>query len=104
MTDTRTGPLVGKLVTAVQEDLAEIVGYLGEAREIIGQLEGQTKGVNGPAAFLKGQGLALDKMMSDLTDEAEEVAKKLLGGARVEITHRVNDDHAAAVRAAKEAA
>jgi hypothetical protein len=94
---------VGKLVEAVQSDLAEIIGHLLRGREGIGQLEGQTKGINGLSAFLKAQGLALDKMMGDLEDEAADVEKKMLG-SRVEITHRVDGDHMERVKAAKEAA
>jgi len=101
MSDTRTGPLVGKLSSAVQEDISEIVGHLLKAREQMGELEGQTKGINGLSAFLKAQGTALDKMMGDLEDEAADVEKKLLGGARVEITHQVNAEHAERVKAAK---
>jgi len=100
MSDTRTGPLVGKLAAAVQEDISEIVGHLLKAREQMGHLEGQTKGINGLSAFLKAQGLALDKMMADLGDEASDVEKKLLG-SRVEIVHRVDNDHAKAVASAK---
>lgn len=101
--ETRTGPLVGKLVVGVQEDLGEVVGYLQKARESIGQLEGQTKGINGLSSFLKAQGTALDKMMADFGDEATAVEKKLLG-SKVEITHTVDESHAARVKAAKEAA
>lgn len=103
MSETRTGPLVGKLASAVQEDIGEIVGHILKAREQMGQLEGQTKGINGLSAFLKAQGHALDKMMADLEDEALAVEKKLMG-SKVEITHKVDDAHADRVKAAKEAA
>jgi len=103
MSETRTGPLVGKLVVAVQEDLAEVVGYLQKAREGIGQLEGQTRGISGLSSFLKAQGIAIDKMVADLGDEATDVEKKMLG-ARVEITHNVDEGHAAKGGGAKEAA
>ena len=100
MSDTRTGPLVGKLVTAVQEDVAEIAGHLEKAREHMGQLEGQTKGINGLSAFLRSQGLALDKMVTDFREEAAGVEKKMLGSP-IEITHNVDETHAARVKAAK---
>ena len=101
--DTRTGPLVGKLVAAVQEDVAEISGHLEKARAVMEQLEGQTRGINGLSSFLRAQGLALDKMMEDFTGESQGVEKKMLGNP-VEITHTVNAEHAAKVRAAKGAA
>lgn len=99
--DTRTGPLVGKLVAAVQEDVGEIVSSLAKAREHMGELEGQTKGINGLSAFLRSQGLALDKMMSDLKDEAQGVEKKMLGVQMEVVQHHVDEGHAAKVRAAK---
>jgi ribosomal protein L20 len=91
---------VGKLVSAVQEDISEIQQNLDKAREHMGQLEGQTKGINGLSAFLRAQGLALDKMVSDLKDEAVAVEKKMLGNP-VEITHHTDEAHAARVKAAK---
>lgn len=103
MSETRTGPLVAKLVSAVQEDVGEVVTHLDRARQSMAQLEGQARGINGLSAFLKAQGLALDKMMADLRDEADGVEKKMLG-AKVEITHHVDPAHAAKVKAAREAA
>lgn len=102
MSDTRTGPLVQKLVDALQEDIGEVVGYLQKGRDHMKLLEGETKGVNGMSAFLKSQGLALEKMIADLNEEAEGAEKKMLG-AKLEITTSVDKAHVERVAKAKAA-
>lgn len=99
MSDTRTGPQVQKLVDAIGEDMAEAVGHLAKGADMIRQLEGATKGVNGLAAFLKAQHNALSKMIADMEEEAASVGKKMLP-PRLEITERVSDEQAAKVREA----
>lgn len=103
MPETRTGPLVQKLVDGLQEDMEEAVGHLDRGLTMLRALEGETKGVNGLSAFLKAQAQQLDKMISDTREEAEAVAKKMLGTGKPEIVERVNQEKVAELHAAKEA-
>lgn len=100
MSDTRTGPLVHKLVDALKDDISEVVGYLQKGREQMRLLEGETKGVNGMSAFLKSKGNELDKMIGDLTEEAEGAEKKMLGSPIV-ITTNVDKAHVERIAKAK---
>jgi len=100
VSDTRTGPLVQKLVDALQEDIAEVVGFLQKGRDQIRLLEGETRGVNGMSAFLKSKGNELDKMISDLREEAGGAEKKMLGSPLV-ITTNVDKAHVERIAKAK---
>lgn len=104
MAETRTGPLVQKLVDGLQEDMEEAVSHLEKGLTLYRALEGQTKGVNGLSSFLKSQGQALEKMIADTREEADGVAKKMLGTGKPEIVERVNQEQVNAVKAAKEMA
>ena len=99
--DTRTGPLVQKLVAGLQEDLTEAISFLAKGRELIGALEGETRGVNGLSSFLKSQGDALDEMVRKMEEESQEVEKKMLGSTRPEIVSTVNQEKVDEVRAAR---
>jgi len=100
MSDTRTGPLVKKLVDALQEDIAEVTEFLRKGREQMKLLEAETKGVNGMSAFLKSKGMELEKMIEDLNDEAAGAEKKMLGSPIV-ITTNVDKAHVERVAKAK---
>jgi len=102
MSDTRTGPLVQKLVDALQEDIGEVIGFLRKGRDQMKLLEAETKGVNGTSAFLKSKGNELDKMIEDLEDEAQAAEKKMLGTPLV-ITSTVDKTHVERVARAKAA-
>lgn len=104
MSDTRTGPLVQKLVDGVQEDMEEAIGHLEKGLAVIRALEGHTKGVNGLSAFLKAKGTALEQVISDTREESEAVARKMLGAGAPEIVQTVNGEKVAEVAAAKAAA
>lgn len=101
MADTRTGASVRQLVAHISEDLGDVVDHLQRGRELMRSLESDARGVNGLSPFLRGQGQALDKMMEDLREEADDVEKKMLA-PRPEITSSVDADRAAAVKVAKE--
>lgn len=101
MSDTRTGPAVQKLVDFIQEDLSEAAGHLQQGLDMVRALEGETRGVNGLSAFLKSQGNALEKMVSDMAEEAQSVAKKMLGSNRTEVVTVVNPELAEEVATAK---
>ena len=100
MSDTRTGPLVQKLVDAVDEDLDDIVGHLSRGLELMRSLQSDAKGVNGLSGFLKGQGDQLQTMLDHLSAERKDVAGKMLP-KRPEIAATVNADQLEAVKAAK---
>lgn len=103
-TDTRTGPLVAKLVEGVQADLSEAVEGLQKQLNLLRALESETKGVNGLSATLNAKAKALQVIVDDLAQESVAVAKKMLGtGPRPEITERRPDpETVAAITEAKE--
>lgn len=88
--DTRTGKLVEQLVEAVQTDLDEAIVDLERGLTILEAMVADTKGVNGLSSFLKAQGNQLEKMIGDIRDESEAVARKMFGTSRPEIVQRVN--------------
>ena len=104
--DTRTGPLVKRLVEGVQEDLTEIAQQVAEVRDRLVRLEGETKGINGLAASCRAWGQLLAKMHGDVEAEVEAVEKKMLGAAqeKEKIHEVVNIEHAESVRAARRGA
>ena len=77
---TRTGARVKALVEDVESDLSDVIDVLVKAREMIGCLETETKGINGLSAACRGWGQQLDKMLNDIWEEREDVPRKLLGG------------------------
>lgn len=97
---TRTGPQVKKLVEAIQEDLGEAREVLAKGREILGALEPDVRGVNGLSSSVRAWGQQVDKLLSDLEEEAEAVAKKMLGGGP-KITQHVDTEHAKRVEEAR---
>jgi len=101
MAETRTEPLIQKLVDGLQEDMEEAVGHLERGLAVIDQLQEHTRGVNGLSAFLKAKSGELTKIISDARGESDAVAKKMLGKSRPEITERVNAEKAAEVAAAR---
>lgn len=98
--DTRTGKLVEQLVAAVQTDLDEAIVDLERGLTILEAMVADTKGVNGLSSFLKAQSNQLEKMISDIRDESEAVARKLFGTSRPEIVERVNLDKVEELREA----
>lgn len=90
--ETRTGKLVEQLVEAVQTDLDEAIVQLEQGLTILEAMVGDTKGVNGLSSFLKAQSQQLEKMIGDIRDESDAVARKLYGTARPEIVERVNEE------------
>lgn len=103
MSDTRTGPLVGKLVEGIQADIADAVEQLQGGLSKIRALESHTKGVNGLSSTLKAEASKLDQMIATLTDESEGVGRKMLGTGREPITEKVDPAHLERVTAARAA-
>lgn len=93
MSETRTGPLVGKLVEGIQADIADAVEQLDGGLRKIRALEAHTKGVNGLSATLKAKGNEIAQIIEVLTGESDGVAKKMIGATREPIAERVNADH-----------
>ena len=77
--ETRTGPIVVKLVAGLQEDLEEIAESLRKGRDLARGLESVARGVNGLSAFLKAKGNELDNILTGLEEESANVAKKMVG-------------------------
>lgn len=90
MSDTRTGPLVAKLVEGIQGDIADAIEGLASGLAKMRALEGHARGVNGLAATLKAKGAEVQLIINVLQSESESVAKKMLGAAREPITERVD--------------
>lgn len=103
MPDTRTGPLVQKLVDGLREDMAEAIEHLTRGLATLRALEGETKGVNGLASLLRSKGNELETVIGALEEERDAVPAKMLGGGRPEIVQTVDTEKLAQVRAAKEA-
>lgn len=81
MSDTRTGPLVGKLVEGIQADISDAIEQLEGGLAKIRALEAHTKGVNGLSATLKAKGNEIAQTIDVLRGEAEGVARKMLATA-----------------------
>ncbi|MEJ2540754.1 MAG: hypothetical protein P8188_12420 [Gemmatimonadota bacterium] len=90
--ETRTSKLVEQLVEAVQKDMDDAVVDLEKGLKLLEALVGDTKGVNGLSSFLKAQSQQLAKMIDDIRDESDAVARKLFGTGRPEIVERVNQE------------
>lgn len=101
MADSRTASAVAKVVSAVQEDIGEVIDLLTRGLEKMRDLEGHAKGINGLAGLLKAKAAEVELVISVLTEESESVAKKMLTEPRKEITQRVDEAQADAVRSAK---
>jgi hypothetical protein len=104
MSETRTGPLVGKLVEGIQADIGDAVELLAAGLAKMRDLEVHVGGLNGIASRLRARSSDVQQVVDALRVERDEVAKKLLPKPPVEITERVNAVHLEAVRAAKGAA
>jgi len=104
MSETRTGPLVGKLVEGIQGDIGDAVEQLAAGLAKMRALESHVGGINGLASTLRARSAEVQQVVDVLTAERDTVAKKLLPKAPVEMTERVNAVHLEAVRAAKGAA
>lgn len=101
MPDTRTGPLVQKLADGIREDLAEAASHLQRGFELMRQLEGETRGVNGLSSLLKSKADSVSAVISLLEEEAVAIDKKLLGAGRPLIHESVDEGLAEDVAAAK---
>lgn len=98
MSETRTGPLEGKLVEGIQADIGDAVEQLQAGLSKLRALESHTKGVNGLSATLKAKGNEIAQIIDVLEGEQESVAKKMLSTApKEQITEKVNADHLAKV-------
>lgn len=100
---SRTARVVEALAQAIPADMAEVCAHLESAREKMDALRGSTAGVNGLANLLRQKATEVEKIAADLTDEADEAARKLRGQSRPALVEKV--DHAAveAVREARKA-
>jgi hypothetical protein len=90
---TRTGPLIDELITGIQADIADAVERLEGGLATIRALETHTKGVNGLASTLRSKGIAIEQIVEVLRDEADAVARKMLGTPRESITEHVDVEH-----------
>ncbi|HZD05183.1 MAG TPA: hypothetical protein VE173_09705 [Longimicrobiales bacterium] len=79
---TRTGVRVRQLVEDVKADLTDIENVLREARKRATRLEDEGRGINGLSAACRGWGQQIDKMLTDLDVERQEVERKMLGAPR----------------------
>lgn len=100
-TDTRTAPLVGKLVEGIQADIKDTVELLTAGLSKMRALEGHVVGVNGLASTLRGKGNEVQQVIEVLNAEAEAVAKKMLGRSNPTPTVFVNHELVSAVHAAR---
>lgn len=79
---TRTGARVRQLVEDVEADLTDVERLLAQAREQLGRLETEARGINGLAGACRGWGQQIDKLIRDLDDERDQVERTMLGSGR----------------------
>lgn len=103
--ETQTGQAKKKLVDAMRADLGDdATKALTRAREIFQALSLDAKGVDqGVVTACTGWGGHLDKMLQDISDEVSAVTKRMGDSGRPKIKENVDEPHAKAVVAAKEA-
>ena|SRR3990167_8615194 len=100
--ETRTGPLVKRLVEGLQADLNDGAAQISVTSASLEALEVEVRGVNGLSSLCKAWRQQLDKMRDDMLGEVEAVEKKMLGETgKKKITEYVNPDHADAAVTAK---
>ncbi|MDX1747719.1 MAG: hypothetical protein R3324_17430 [Halobacteriales archaeon] len=84
---TRTGSRVRQLVEDVEADLTDVETLLVRAREHLGRLEAEARGINGLSAACRGWGQQLDKLVRDLDEERDQVERTMLGSNRTIAAH-----------------
>ena len=90
---TRTGPLINQLIMGIQADIADAVEQLEAGLAMIRALEAHAKGVNGLASILKSKGNEVEHIIDVLSNEADEVARKMLGASWEPIMEHVDAAH-----------
>lgn len=101
---TRTGRRVPELVADAEADWAHVSGLLTEARDYLGAIEREARGVNGMAATARGCRSTLDQVLGAIEKEAGELRKKMTGPPMAdEIQSHVDEEHASRVREARRA-
>lgn len=88
---TRTGDRVRQLVGDVKADLSDVGELIRRAREQVGMLEEEGRGINGLTAACRGWGQQLDKMLHDIDEEQTEVERTMLG-TRPRISESIDQD------------
>lgn len=99
---TRTGARVRQLVEDVEADLTDVEDLLVKAREHLGRLEAEARGINGLSAACRGWGQQLDKLVRDLDEERGQVERSMLGPNRP-IVAQVNGELRDRIRLARQA-
>lgn len=105
MTDeARTGRQVSALAEAVRDDLGDIAADMAALRAKIETLGDAARAINGLGGACAGCADHVATLIAEVKKEQAEVPAKLLGQPLREIVATVNEEHAARVKLAREAA
>lgn len=92
MSEIRTGAAVGALVEAVQSDIGDGVADIRRGLDKLRALEAHARGINGLASTLRAKCKEVETAVDVLEEEAESVARKMMGEPKREITESVDAD------------